>query len=101
MFILARFLLIALLVLLLLRAAWKFLVGVVDGASRHPTRPSGPPAKGVPMARDPVCGTFVVPGRALTLSARGEVFHFCSEDCRESFRRGVSRHDASPSRTGS
>jgi len=100
-FILARYLLVALLVLLLVRAAWRFLVGVVDGASRQPGRPSGPPARGVPMARDPICGTFVVPGRALTLNARGEVFHFCSEQCREAFRQGLSRQSPPPPRPGS
>jgi len=87
---LVRFLLFGLLVLLLLRALWRFLVGVVDGASRLPRSPgSGPPAKGVPMARDPVCGTFVVPGRALTLSARGEIHYFCSDECREAYRTGA------------
>ena len=40
------------------------------------------------MVRDPVCGTFVVPARALTLSRGGEVHHFCSEECRRAYRTG-------------
>jgi len=94
---LVRFLLFGLLVLLLLRALWRFLVGVVDGASRLPrSSKSSPPAKGVPMARDPICGTFVVPARALTLSAGGEVHYFCSEECRESYRTGARGRQPAP-----
>ena len=87
---LARVLLIAVALLLVVRALWQFLFGVVEGASRRPAARTGgaPPAKRVPMARDPVCGTFVVPGRALSLSDRGEVHYFCSESCRRAYRAG-------------
>jgi YHS domain-containing protein len=38
------------------------------------------------MARDPVCGTYVIPGRAIALSdGTGRVF-FCSTDCRDKYR---------------
>jgi YHS domain-containing protein len=40
------------------------------------------------MARDPVCGTFVLPERALTLvDGRSRVF-FCSDVCRDKYRAG-------------
>jgi len=86
--VLARFLLLAVAVLLLVRALWQFLFGVVEGATRRPDgrRGASPPAKGVPMVRDPVCGTFVVPGRALSLTDRGELHYFCSEACRQAYR---------------
>jgi YHS domain-containing protein len=67
--------------LLLARAVRQFLSGVVDGAN-GPARRSGPPARGVQMVRDPVCGTFVVPSRAVAL---GDVY-FCSERCRDRYR---------------
>jgi YHS domain-containing protein len=76
---LIRAILVFLLVLLVVRAAWRLLAGVVEGASG---RASGVPQRGTPMVRDPVCGTFVVQSRALTATARGETAWFCSEDCR-------------------
>ena len=39
----------------------------------------------VKMTKDPVCGTFVVPGKALSLSAGGATHWFCSERCRAEF----------------
>jgi len=84
--VLTRFLLFALLVLMLARAFWRLLTGVVEGASGRPPERRGPPAKGVPMVRDPVCGTFVVPSRALTLTDGGQIHHFCSEECRRAFQ---------------
>ena len=58
--------------LFLARAVWRLLSGVVQGASAgrcDAARPSpgAPPA--VKMARDPVCGTYVVPGKALSWPA--------------------------------
>lgn len=90
---LVRLLIVGLLVMLAVRAIWRFLVAVVDGAtspraSRSVGPRGGPPAQGVAMVRDPVCGTFVVPGRALTANDGGRVHHFCSEDCRRAFQSG-------------
>jgi YHS domain-containing protein len=75
---LIRALLVFLLVMLVVRAVWRLLGGIVEGASRG----SRVPERGGRMVRDPVCGTFVVQSRALTASARGETAWFCSEDCR-------------------
>ena len=47
------------------------------------------------MTKDPVCGTFVVPGKALSLTAGGATQWFCSERCRAEF---ASRLMTSPSR---
>ena len=85
---LTRFLLVALLLLLLVRALWRFVAGVIDGVAADPDRQSGPPDRGVQMVRDPVCGTYLVPSRALTFTDRGVVRYFCSEACRKAFQRG-------------
>ena len=81
----ARAILVFILVLLVLRAIWRLLGGVVQGAmSTGPAdarRPAAPPA--VKMARDPVCGTYVVPGKALELAKGREVMYFCSPRCRD------------------
>jgi YHS domain-containing protein len=37
------------------------------------------------MVRDPVCGTYVVPGRALELARGRETLYFCSEKCRDQY----------------
>jgi YHS domain-containing protein len=38
------------------------------------------------MVRDPVCGTFVVPDRAVRLTDGREPVFFCSTACRDKFR---------------
>lgn len=82
-----RALLLLLLFVFLARAVWRLLLGVVQGASSTPARsPRG--ASGTPsvkMVRDPVCGTFVVPGKAISLAVRGETVYFCSEECRSQY----------------
>jgi YHS domain-containing protein len=40
---------------------------------------------GVRMARDPVCGTFIVPSSALAVRDADGVHHFCSAACRNAF----------------
>jgi len=92
-----RIILIFVLAMLIARAFWRLVAGIIVGASAPPETPRrarrGPPERGVQMVRDPVCGTFLPPGNALTLTERGgQVHYFCSETCRERF------HQQSPSR---
>ena len=79
-----RFFLLVVMVLLAIRAFGRLFAGVSQG-----TRPPGAgPARSSPpvkMTKDPVCGTFVVPGKALSLSAGGETHWFCSERCRAEY----------------
>lgn len=79
-----RTLLIFILLVLLLRFIARLLRGVMQGASSAPRgqgrRGASSPVK---MVADPVCGTFVVPGKALTLARGGETMYFCSEQCRD------------------
>ena len=85
---LVRVLLIIVLVIFAVRALGYLLNGVIEGIVGRPS--SGPP-KGVEMARDPVCGTFVVPGRALMLSDnRGQQLYFCSAKCRDEYRGRIA-----------
>jgi YHS domain-containing protein len=83
--VLLRTLLLFLLFVFLARAAWRLIEGVARGAMGNdapgPRRPGGPPSA-VKMAKCPVCGTYVVPGKALTGVAGGQVVYFCSEACR-------------------
>jgi uncharacterized protein len=85
--ILLRFVLLFLLVMLALRAFWRVVAGVIEGATVPEQRPSGPPDRGVQMVRDPVCGTFLPPASAVNLVERGGAVHyFCSDKCRDAFK---------------
>jgi YHS domain-containing protein len=77
-----RFLLLALLVLIALRVLWRVLGGVFEGLGYQ--RPgSSPPSVG--LVRDPVCGTFIVPSKALTSGSGSDTRYFCSEKCRRDY----------------
>jgi YHS domain-containing protein len=80
---LLRTLLLFLLILFLLRAFGRLMRGVVQGATQSESdarrRGQSSPVK---MIADPVCGTYVVPGKALQLARGRETFYFCSERCR-------------------
>ena len=52
-----------------LRGLWG---GILEGLNQPATPRGGVPSRGVPMVRDPVCGTFVVPERAVSLSVGRE-----------------------------
>ena len=83
---LARFLVWALFLLVVWRAIRSLLTGLVQGASAPPPDPPAPPEKGELMVRDPICGTFVLPSRAVSLNDRSGAHHFCSDACRLKYR---------------
>ena len=46
----------------------------------------------VPLARDPVCGTFVVPSRGAEHGGTGaDMRFFCSEKCRRTYEMKLAR----------
>jgi uncharacterized protein len=84
---LMRLALFVILALLIGRALWRLLDGIIEGATGQRRSAGQVPQRGVQMVRDPVCGTFVVRDRALTLTdGRTELF-FCSDACRDKYRR--------------
>ena len=77
-----RSLLIFLLVLFVLRFVMRLLRGVAEGmAGRSPGQRGGPQPP-VKMVSDPVCGTYVIPGKALQSTRGRETQYFCSDACR-------------------
>ena len=86
MFALFRTFLIVLLLIVLARALLRFFGGVVQGATSRPaggTRRAAPaPTK---MVQDPICGTYVVPAKALVVSRGKDSAFFCSEACRAKY----------------
>jgi YHS domain-containing protein len=81
---LTRVLLFGLLLILLARALRSLLVGIIAGAA--PQAPARGPRVGEHMVRDPVCGTFVLPSRAVTDGRGDHTHYFCSEQCRTTYR---------------
>jgi YHS domain-containing protein len=95
-----RFALLLIFFVFVARILWRIVDGFMEGVTgrdRHQTRV---PQHGVQMERDPVCGTFVLPSRALTLvDGRTRVF-FCSDVCRDKYlARPSGRREPARGRT--
>jgi uncharacterized protein len=85
---LLRLVLFVIFAIIVARAFWRLVDGIVEGLGGRPRGRGEVPTRGVQMVRDPVCGTFVLPDHALTLvDGRGRLF-FCSDACRAKYRAG-------------
>ena len=80
-----------LLPLLFFLLARSFLRAFLAGSRRD--RQSGGPAPGAPalqsggdLKRDPVCGTYVSTAVSVKRTVKGQVVHFCSNECRDKYR---------------
>jgi YHS domain-containing protein len=82
---LVRFVLELVLIIVVARAFWRLVDGIMVGLSGRPPRPNVP-QRGVQMVRDPVCGTFVVPDTALMIADGSRRLYFCSSRCRDQYR---------------
>jgi YHS domain-containing protein len=80
-----RALLLLILLIIVARMFWRVVDGVIEGVRGQPpaTRKQSP---SVPMVRDPVCGTFVLPERAVVLVEGRRQVYFCSDACRDKYR---------------
>jgi uncharacterized protein len=100
-----RLILLLILIAFVARAFWRLMDGVLAGVrGERPVTAGGSrsaAAKAVHMVRDPMCGTFVVPERAVTLATRDETHYFCSDRCRDAYRarENAGRGDAFRGRT--
>ena len=85
-----------LMVFALVRAVLGVVLRIFRGMGRPVgTQPASPAQKTVadpdsPSAatllhQDPVCGTYVAAGSSFNKICHGEVFHFCSEECRDKY----------------
>jgi len=80
------------LLLFLILAAARFIWRVIDSIMRAASSPPAPGARGggppasVKMLPCPVCGTYVVPGKAISVVSGGAPVYFCSEKCRTEYR---------------
>ena len=81
----ARLILWAILIVIIVRSLSRLLRGVLEGAGYIR---DNAPQRSVGLVRDPVCGVFVVPGHALTVGTGEATRYFCSEDCRRKWIKG-------------
>ena len=85
----ARFLLLLALFVVVARVFWRFFDAIVRGASgaapKGGAQRSGS-APAVKMSQCPVCGTYVVPGKAISLVSDGAPVYFDTEKCRAEFQ---------------
>ena len=84
----ARFILLFILILVAARFLWRLIDAVIRGVMGAPPaggRAGGPPAS-VKMQPCPVCGTYVVPGRAISAVSGGATVYFCSDKCRAEYQ---------------
>ena len=82
-----RLVLMIALCIFIARAFWRIVDSFMEGMTGQSRQTGAPPQRGVQMARCAVCGTFVVPDRAVVLSDGRARRTFCSEACRDKFRR--------------
>jgi YHS domain-containing protein len=80
-----RLVLFVILAIFVARAFWRIVDGVIEGLTGQPRR-SGVVSRGVQMARDPVCGTYVIPDRTLAITDGPRQVFFCSAICRDNYR---------------
>lgn len=85
----ARFLLLLALFVVIAKVFWRFFDAMIRGASA--SAPQGGArrrgaAPAVKMSQCPVCGTYVVPGKAISLVSDGAPVYFDTEKCRGEFQ---------------
>jgi YHS domain-containing protein len=83
---LARFILLFILILAAARFFWRLVETVMRAASGPATATRGRQPAPVKMQPCPVCGTYVVPGRAISIVSNGAPVYFCSDKCRADYR---------------
>ena len=81
-----RLLLLLVLLIIVARMLSRIVRAFRDGMQQGVPGSPRVPAQGVQMVRDPVCGTFVLPERAVTLLHGRTRLHFCSDACRDKYR---------------
>jgi YHS domain-containing protein len=82
-----RLLLGLILVLFIIRAVLMLARGIMQGASGQTAGPGQPAGRAsVQLMRDPVCGVYVSPSKAITEQSGVVIAYFCSERCRQAWK---------------
>ncbi|HZR27095.1 MAG TPA: hypothetical protein VFA59_26100 [Vicinamibacterales bacterium] len=83
-----RFLVLSILLTIIVRSLARLADSFMQGyrGDAPPPNRSRTPQRSVHMERDPVCGTFVIPDRAVSMLDGRERVYFCSTACRDKYR---------------
>jgi YHS domain-containing protein len=73
------------LILIVLRILWRMIMGPIR-RPRQERRKQG----AMPLVRDPVCGTYLLPDRAIKTGSGDSTLYFCSEACRAKHHDGAT-----------
>jgi len=79
-----RLILFLILAVFVARAFWRVVDSAIEGITGQPPG-AQTPKRVASMVRDPVCGTFVLPERAVTIAGSCPRVFFCSESCRDTY----------------
>lgn len=85
MALLIRFLIFTLAIVLALRSLYRFIASIVEGATGRSPSTARPRQVEGHMVKDPICGTYVVEGRALPGMRGRETAWFCSTKCQQAW----------------
>jgi YHS domain-containing protein len=85
---LARFILVFILLVVAARFFWRLVEVVLRGSIGAATPSSGRSGRPTPVKMQPcpVCGTYVVPGKAISIVSAGAPVYFCSDKCRAEYQ---------------
>ena len=79
-----RYVLFLILFTVIARMFWRVVDNIIEAAGGQPPRGRNT-SQSVPMVRDPICGTFVLPDRAVSLVSGRDRVYFCSDACRDKY----------------
>ena len=74
--------------------AWlvrKLVAALLGNAAPVSAPRQDPSQSAIPLHRDPWCGTYVSPEISFPLEQAGQVFHFCSAECRTRYQQSSQR----------
>ena len=75
---------------LIVRSVLKTVFRTFSQVMHSPDPPEPSQAANFPsggeLKKDPVCGTYVSQGSAITQKVQGELIHFCSVECRDKYQ---------------
>jgi hypothetical protein len=80
-----RLLLLLILIVLVARAFWRLIDGLIEGISGRPAT-TGTGGGSTQLVRDPVCGTWILPKDDMSLTEGRRQLFFCSAACRDHYR---------------
>jgi YHS domain-containing protein len=78
-------------IIFLIRFFWRAVTRLLEEAPKKNVKDGAESDRMIyrgQMVRDPVCGIHIPQESALSESRGDQIFYFCSEKCREAFRRG-------------